>query len=236
MTTHRTTIPRDSTGPLRVIGYVRVSTDEQADSGAGLAAQRSAIESECERRGWDLVAIHEDAAISGKSMANRHGLGDALTSLADGNASALVVAKLDRLSRSLTDAAALLARSAREGWRLVALDLGVDTTTPQGEVMAHVMAAFAQFERRLIGERTRDALSAVRSRGVTLGRPRILPASTVDRIVGWRADGRSLTAIADALTDDGVPTAHSGARWYPSTVAAVLRSAATTPVPVTARE
>src|SRR5438445_8838364 len=114
----------------RVVGYVRVSTEEQAHSGAGLRAQRTAIRSESERRGWELVAIHEDAGVSGKAMANRPALGAALSALEAREADALVVAKLDRLSRSLPDAAALLARSAREGWRLVALDLGVDTTTP----------------------------------------------------------------------------------------------------------
>jgi Resolvase, N terminal domain len=67
-------------------------------------------------------------------------------------------AKLDRLSRSLLDFASLMEDARREGWALVILDLGIDTTTPSGEMIANVMATFAQFERRLIGQRTKDAL------------------------------------------------------------------------------
>ena len=138
---------------------------------------------------------------------------------------ALVVAKLDRLSRSMLDFAALMDRSRKEGWALVALDLGVDTTTPAGEAMANMMATFAQFERRLISQRTREALAVKRAQGVRLGRPRLLPDATVDRIVRERAAGRSLRSIADGLDADGVATAHGGRRWYPSTIQAVMRGA-----------
>src|SRR5438270_7418861 len=155
----------------RVIGYVRVSTDEQVESGAGLAAQRSAIAAECSRRGWKLAALLEDAGASGGSMRGRPGLHCALETIEAGRADALVVAKLDRLSRSLLDFASLMDRSRRRGWSLVALDLGVDTTTPQGELMATVLASFAQFERRLIGVRTKEALAEKRAMGVQLGRP-----------------------------------------------------------------
>ena len=142
----------------RAIGYIRVSTDEQAASGAGLAAQRAAILAEAERRGWQLVDVIEDAGYSGKSM-KRPGIAAALDALRQKRADTLVVAKLDRLSRSMLDFAALMDRASHEHWALVALDLGVDTTTPSGEAMANVMATFAQFERRLIAQRTRDALA-----------------------------------------------------------------------------
>src|SRR5438105_4634465 len=82
--------------PLRVVGYVRVSTSEQAESGAGLEAQRDAIRAEAARRKWSLVAIFEDTA-SGKSVANRDGLALAVETVERGEAAALVVAKLDRL-------------------------------------------------------------------------------------------------------------------------------------------
>jgi DNA invertase Pin-like site-specific DNA recombinase len=108
----------------------------------------------------------------------------------------------------------------------VILDLAVDATTPSGEVMAHVAAAFAQYERRLISERTKAALEAVRRRGVRLGRPRTLGPDVVARIVDERSLGATLAAIADQLDADGIPTAQGGRRWYPATVAAVLRSAA----------
>lgn len=213
------------TGPLRVLGYVRVSTEEQADSGAGLDAQRAAVVAEAERRGWELVDVVEDAGISGKRLDRRPALVEALRSLSAGEADVLLVAKLDRLTRSLVDAAGLIAQSIREGWRLVALDLGLDLTTPQGEMVAHVMASFAQFERRLIGQRTREALAARRAAGVRLGRPRTLSSVVVARLVSERAAGSTLAVIASRLNADAVPTAQGGAAWYPSTVAAVLRSA-----------
>src|SRR3954471_3387194 len=94
--------------PAHVVAYVRVSTDEQADSGAGLTAQRAAISAEAARRGWTVIAWHEDAGISGKSIAGRPGLGAALEAVETGQAAGIVVAKLDRLSRSLADFAGLM--------------------------------------------------------------------------------------------------------------------------------
>jgi DNA invertase Pin-like site-specific DNA recombinase len=134
------------------------------------------------------------------------------------------VAKLDRLSRSLLDFAAVMERSRRKRWSLVALDLGVDTTTPQGEMLANVLAAFAQFERRLIGQRTAEALAVKKAEGVKLGRPRSLPSEVVGRIWRMHRRGQSLRRIADRLNRDGIPTGHGGVRWYPSSVSAVIRS------------
>lgn len=205
-----------------VVGYVRVSTEEQGNSGLGLEAQRAAIHAECERRGWTLLETFEDAGASGKSMNGRPALEQALEAVQSGLAGGLVVAKLDRLSRSLLDFAALMEQARRQGWALVALDLGVDTSTPAGEMMANVMATFAQFERRLIGQRTKDALAIKKGQGVRLGRPRLLDQAVVDRIAAQRASGASLRAIADALNEDRVPTAQGGALWYASTVRAVL--------------
>lgn len=199
------------------VGYVRVSTDEQVESGAGLAAQRAAIEGECERRGWVLVEVFEDAGASGKSMDGRPALAAALAAVESGRAAILVGAKLDRLSRSALDAASLLDRAQRSGWSLVALDLGVDTSTPAGEAMANVMAAFGQLERRMIGQRTKDALAVKRAAGVRLGRPPVLPAEVVARIVAEHRDGGSWSGIARKLNVDGVPTAHGGRCWWPST-------------------
>ena len=107
--------------------------------------------------------MHSDTA-SARSLVSRPGLARALADIERGAASVLVVAKLDRLSRSLLDFAALMERSRKQGWAVVALDLGVDTTTPSGEMMANVLAVFAQFERRLIGQRTREALAVKRGR------------------------------------------------------------------------
>ena len=208
---------------VRAVGYARVSTEEQAESGAGINAQVAAIEGEVERRGWELIRNIDVDNASGKRM-NRPGLAAALASLTNGHADVLVVAKLDRLSRSMLDFCLLLEQARREGWSLVILDLGIDLTTASGEVMAHVAAAFAQFERRLIGQRTRDALAEKRKAGVRLGRPSVLGADVVARITAARGTGETLGAIADSLNGEGIPTAHGGAQWHPSTVAAVLRS------------
>ncbi len=208
----------------RAVGYLRVSTSEQADSGAGLDAQRATINSEAGRRGWALVDVLVDAGVSGKRLDNRPALTEALTLVEGGRADVLVVAKLDRLSRSVADFASLLDRAHRRGWGLVALDLGVDTTTPAGELVANVMAAVAQWERRAIGQRTREGLAARRAVGVRLGRPPVLPMPVVERIVRERTSGRTLAAIAEGLTRDAVPTARGGVAWKASSVASVLQS------------
>ena len=214
--------------PVRAIGYLRVSTEEQAASGLGLDAQRAQIERYAAQHGWELVAVLADEGVSGKSLDGRQALEAALGRLEGRGrgAEALVVAKLDRLSRSLLVFAALMDRSRRQGWQLVALDLGVDTTTPAGEMMANVLATFAQFERRLIGERTRDALAAKKAAGARLGRPRTLTPEIRQQIVAERTAGWSWPRIAAGLNAAAVPTARGGTRWRVSTVQAAYRSAA----------
>jgi DNA invertase Pin-like site-specific DNA recombinase len=204
---------------MHVIGYVRVSTEEQGLSGAGLQAQRAAIIAECERRGWELIEIAEDVG-SGKNL-KRPGIRAALDALAAGDASALVVAKLDRLSRSMLDFAGLMATAQKQSWALVALDVQVDTTSPSGEAMAHMLATFSQFERRLISERTKQALAQKRADGVRLGAPPEIASSVATRIKDERAAGGTLREIAERLNRDGVPTARGG-RWYASTLQRVL--------------
>ncbi len=203
-----------------MIGYVRVSTSEQADSGLGLEAQRQAIAAECERRGWQLLRVEEDV-LSGRSL-RRPGLQRALAACRSGDAGGIIVAKLDRLSRSLVDFAGLLVEARERGFNVVALDLGVDLSTPSGEFLASIMASAAQWERRIIGQRTRDALAIKRAQGVRLGRPRSIPPDVRERIRTLRDGGASLPAIAAQLERDGVPTARGGKRWYPSTVRAAL--------------
>jgi DNA invertase Pin-like site-specific DNA recombinase len=200
-----------------VVAYCRVSTEEQCVSGLGLAAQEVAIRNECERRGMDLVAIHTDAGLSGKTL-TRPALTAALADLDDGRGSVLMVAKLDRLSRNVHDATGLLQRADKAGWDLVALDAPVDTTTPQGAAMAQVLAVFAELERRLIGERTKAALAVKKAQGVRLGRPPTISTDVVERILASRRAGGTWSSIARELNDDGVPTAQGGACWYPATV------------------
>ena len=153
----------------------------------------------------------------------RPGLVLALDALKGKQADTLAVAKMDRLSRSLLDFAAIMQRAQREGWTLLALDSPADLTTPTGEAMAGVLAVFAQLERRLIGQRTSDALKEKAGQGVKLGRPRTLPDEVVDRIMREHAEGASLNGIAKALAADNVPTAHGG-KWAATTVRKVVLS------------
>jgi DNA invertase Pin-like site-specific DNA recombinase len=214
--------------PVRVVSYLRVSTTEQADSGLGVDAQRIAVSAEVSRRGWAEVAEKADLGASGKGMTGRAGLQEALAMLASGEADALVVAKLDRLSRSLLDFANLMALARRQGWNLIALDLGIDLTTPAGEFMAGVMASAAQWERRIIGQRTKDALAVRKAEGVRLGRPPSIDPVIVDRIVTSYTSGNSMAEIARTLNAEGVPTARGRGTWYPSTIQTVLRRTTST--------
>jgi len=202
---------------LPLVGYIRVSTADQAENGAGLEAQRQTIEAVCQRAGRRLLRIIEEQA-SGKSVKDRPKLRRALRLIARGQAGGIVAAKLDRLSRSVLDFAQLLDWAHREGWQVVVCDLAMDTATPEGEAMAHVMMAWAQFERRRISQRTREALAAKRALGVRLGRPSGLTTSLRQRIAAERTRGVGWSEIAAGLNRDGVPTAHRGLRWYPATV------------------
>jgi DNA invertase Pin-like site-specific DNA recombinase len=100
----------------------------------------------------------------------------------------------------------------------VALDSPTDLTTASGEAMAGVMAVFAQLERRLISERTRAALAALKAEGMVLGRPRVVGVNLAAQIRALRESGSTLASIAEWLNDAGVPTAHGGERWWPATV------------------
>lgn len=207
----------------KVIAYVRVSTEEQSVSGLGLADQRSKIEEWTERRGWTDVEYVADEGFSAKNLA-RPAISKALDALTKGEASILVVSKLDRLSRSLLDFASLMDKAKREGWQIVVLDVDIDTTTPSGQLMANVMASFAEYERQLIGQRTSAALQQKKAQGARLGRPKSLDGAVARRIVALREEGKSTPVIANQLNMEAVPTARGGVRWYPSTVSAVLRS------------
>lgn len=215
----------DASSERRAIAYIRVSTGEQAESGAGLAAQRKAVTDEVARRGWMLQEVIEDAGYSAASL-DRPGLTEALRRLDSRQADVLVVSKLDRLSRSVGDFSTVVDRSRRRGWQLVLMDLGLDTTTAAGELVANVVASTSQYERRLIGIRTKEALAAKKAAGVRLGRPSGLPQPVLLDVLEQRRAGRSLAGIALALNDGGVPTSQGGVRWYAATVRAVLNSQA----------
>lgn len=210
---------REEADVSTVIGYTRVSTEEQGRSGLGLAAQRHAIATHAAAKGWDVLWLC-DEGLSAKSL-DRPALQEALGLLKHGEAQAIVVSKLDRLSRSAQDFAGLLAVARKQKWAVNALDVGVDTTTPGGELVANVMAAVAQWERRAIGERTSVALRAAQARGVKLGRPRAISEDAETRVYEFRARGMSYKRIATRLNAENVPTAHGGS-WHASTVSRLL--------------
>lgn len=203
------------------LAYVRVSTAEQATEGASLDAQEAALIEAAERKGFRVEVIREEGK-SGKNLNGRPALREALQRLDAGEAAALYAQRLDRLSRSVADFAHLLDRATRKGWTVAVLDADVDTSTPSGEFLVNVLASAAQYERRIIGARTRDALAQRRREGVRLGRPSTLPSPVVARVVALRSEGASLRAIANTLNSEEVPTAHKGAKWYASTVRKVL--------------
>ncbi|ALE07251.1 resolvase [Arthrobacter sp. ERGS1:01] len=205
---------------LAVVGYIRVSTSKQDVSPE---VQQAALEAEAVRHGWALTIYRENAA-SATSLKNRPILADALAQLKAGRFDALAVSKLDRLSRSVADFAAMLETANRQRWALICLDLGIDTSTITGAAMAQVTCTFAEMERKKIAERTSAAMRVKAAAGQHMGRRSVLDVATVQRISGDRADGLSLARIAAGLNADGIPTA-TGKTWYASTIRQVLTSA-----------
>lgn len=206
-----------------MIGYLRVSTEEQASSGLGLEAQRETIQRYADAHGWDLV-WYVDEGLSAKSL-DRPQLQDALTRLyvipkrrdVDG----IVVAKLDRLSRSVHDFSGILKIAATRKWAVVAIDLGVDTSTPTGKLVANVMMSVAEWEREVIGERTSAAMQAAKRAGKHMGRVSVLPEATGERLLALRAT-HTLAATAAQLNAEGLATA-TGTMWTVGTVAAAQK-------------
>jgi DNA invertase Pin-like site-specific DNA recombinase len=147
------------------IGYVRVSSEEQADSGLGLEAQRQRITAYCDLKGLHLVEVFEDPGISGgKSLASRPA-GSQLLATALKSKTPVFVAKLDRLFRSVADAANVIADFDKKGIQLVAIAESFDMGSPYGRAMAQMASVFAELERAMIRERTRSAMSVKRWRG-----------------------------------------------------------------------
>lgn len=152
------------------VAYVRVSTQEQAAGGVSLSQQERSLRAYAKAKGWSMVAVYRDEGASGKSL-DRPGIQAALKALADGEASILAVAKLDRLSRSVRDIFTLAEDvfSKDSNKHLASLGESIDTTTATGRAMLGMAAVFAQMERELIGERTRNGLAEVKRQGKHLG-------------------------------------------------------------------
>jgi DNA invertase Pin-like site-specific DNA recombinase len=204
---------------VRAIVYCRVSTDDQVRHGYGLEAQTAAVDEACDRRDWRIVERITEEGVSGKSL-ERPGLHKALRMLANNEADALVVAKLDRLSRSVVDFGVLLEWFNEADATLLALDLDVDTSTPGGRLVANVFASVAEWERETIAARTRDGLAALRARGKSIGRPAVVDQPELAARIRQMRETMTLQGIADALNAEGVPTVRGGSVWRPNAVAA----------------
>lgn len=206
----------------RALGYLRVSTEEQATHGNGLDAQHDAITDLAERRGWPVTVVADEGR-SGSQV--NPGLRDCLDQLRTGRADALVVAKLDRLARSVANAADILNAAKTQGWNLVICDLGVDLSTPQGKAMANMLATFAEFERDMISLRTKEGLAAAKARGKRIGRPKLVTAKVMESIVQQREEGASFDAIARSLAEGGVLSPTGRPSWQTSTVRRIYNAA-----------
>lgn len=202
--------------------YIRVSTAEQGRSGLGMEAQRRRIEERARVSDWGQLTWCVDDGWSGKSL-DRPALNRVLNQIGPGDR--LIVAKLDRLSRSVLDFVGLLGRSRDGGWSVVVLELDLDTSTAVGRFVVTTLAAVAELERGLISERTSAALQAAKARGKRLGvGNRTMPAETLSRIVELRGQRLSFGAIANQLAVEGIAPARGGGRWHPSAVRAALRT------------
>ncbi len=208
-----------------MLGYLRVSkADRSKSERLGLDSQRAAIVAAAQAKGWEIVGWYEDNGVSGKST-DRPGLQAALGLLArqrTRNVDGLVSAKLDRLSRSVIDFGTLLDLSRKQKWSLAVLDFDLDTSTATGRMIAGIVVQFAQFEREVIGERTRAALAVAKANGAQLGKPSPITPEVRSQILDLHRQGMSASAIARQLTADDVPTARGG-RWHHSVIGAFLQ-------------
>ena len=141
---------------MKAIGYVRVSTEEQANSGLSLGSQRQRITAYCLAHQWELVATYEDAGLSGKKV-ERPGLLAAIGRLEAGWV--LVAVKLDRLTRSIRDLFDINDRLEERGGELACVEDSLDSTTATGRLMRNLIIELSQWEREIISERTKAALA-----------------------------------------------------------------------------
>lgn len=233
---------------MRLISYQRCSTQDQAESGLGLAAQERAIVGYCNLYGIQIVGAERDEGASAKSLA-RPGLTRALSRLNAGEADGLVFAKLDRLTRSVRDLAELVAAFEKKGLALHSVGEKLDTSSASGRMIVNILGVIAAWERETIGERTKAALKELKAAGGRNGQPPwgysygpeprddkgsrsgrrplvVNPGEleTAGRAADLSRNGAALRHIARALTAEGRPTRKGGA-WRAEQVRAVLRAA-----------
>jgi DNA invertase Pin-like site-specific DNA recombinase len=220
-----------------VAAYLRVSTDEQRESGLGLAAQRSRVLGMAAAKGWPEPEIYADEGISGtKEAKDRPALARLLGDAKGGRIQAVIVLSLDRLGRKTAIVLDLVEELTRHQVALISCKEALDTSTPQGQFVLTMFAALAQLERDLIAERTRAALAEL---GVTTGDKggrtpygyvrtedgfTIEPAAVplIRDIFRWREQGWTLRRIAAQLNEVSARPPRGGSRWYHTSVREVL--------------
>lgn len=214
------------------VGYVRVSTGDQADNGASLDAQKARIAAWCTLSGYELADVYTDRGISGKSMRNRDGLQHALARIGKGDA--LVVYSLSRLARSTKDAIAISELLSKRGADMVSLSEQIDTTSASGKMVFRMLSVLAEFERDLVSERTKGVLAFKKAKGEKYGP---LPfgfaeddgrlvelaweAEVVAEMLAMRERGDTFLTIANTLNARGIKGKRGG-KWFPSTTRYVL--------------
>jgi DNA invertase Pin-like site-specific DNA recombinase len=201
--------------------YARVSTQLQVNDGVSLDVQERQLQQAAELAGYTNIELVREEGRSGKSISGRPALTEALKRLDSGEAKAIFVTRIDRLARSTKDFLSIIDRANTNGWRLIMLDLNLDTATYQGRFVVTIMSALAEMERGIIAERQKDVHKDRRARGVVWGKdmgPRnTTPDELKEFIVLQRQIGRTYQQIADLLNDKGEPTKNGG-KWYPTTV------------------
>ncbi|MFN8612447.1 MAG: recombinase family protein [Vulcanimicrobiota bacterium] len=208
---------------MKVVAYVRVSTEEQACQGVSLDAQEAKLRAYCDLYGHELLEVVVDAGQSAKTM-NRPGLQRALGMLKTAEADGLLVLKLDRLTRSVRDLGELLETYFQRS-ALLSLQEQCDTSTAAGRLVLNLLTSVAQWERESTGERTKLALQHKKSLGVQLGAPALTDAATIARAIALKAEGLTLRLVAEQLTAEGFATLKGG-RWQAMTVKRLLDRAA----------
>jgi DNA invertase Pin-like site-specific DNA recombinase len=225
----------------RAIGYIRVSTEDQAREGVSLDVQKERIEAYCKLRGLDLVMIFRDNGVSaGKPLSTREGGAALLAALSRREATHVVALKLDRMFRSTIDCLENAQRWQKDGIALHLIDLGgggaFDTASPFGGFFLTVMVAAAELERQLISERTRQALAHKKTHRQAYARTPIGYTRvgddlaedagellTVARILDFHASGASYNGIAEQLNAERIKTKRGG-KWYASTVRYIVKN------------
>lgn len=212
---------RQTSRVVHAVAYVRVAEANGADG--ALARQEVAVRELAERRGWILAGVHRDRA-DGRGLFKRPGLAAAVgevEGVEDGVRGVLIVSELDRLTDSPASLARLLGRAGDRDWDVVALDVGMDTTTDAGRRTAEALRQVGGWRHRRISQGTKQGMARAAAEGRRPGRPRTMPQASIDRLRSLRASGMSLRLVAATMNDEGSRGPHGG-RWSERTVRAAL--------------